>query len=377
MAKIYDYYVFLKIRPDATQEQIKRICRQELRKCHPDLHPGDKAAEARCKSLTRIMETLTDPGRRKKYDEQLRAWKAAAQKQNTSAPPKPSWGSSASSWSAPPPSSSGFPGWSVPPNSASAPSPPPPAPSRPTASPLPRTRSRRTVVAWMVSLATLLFLAYHGLTSSSDDKASNSKSSVVRAATPDPTPAPVDASRLVALLFAVPFARNDSGQIWLKNGNDTTRTWVEPKDLENWLRYGWRSAVDLSLCSFDMPFQCAGIVGNRTLVDGAGQPFGCSRCCLDLESTEVVRHCATWTLSGRKVLQQRQEGKLEVLATDEKTVVGFITHNTKGQPIWTPKRRPRPRQKCDPVLRDGATACQSNDQCVAPVKCVRGLCCGL
>lgn len=242
----------------------------------------------------------------------------------------------------------------------------------------PPSRLRRIVV-WMVPLA-ILFLVYHGLKPSSDEQTSNSKPSVVQTATPisEPTSSTssVDASRLVTLLFAVPFARNDSGQIWLKNDSDTTRTWVEPKDLENWLKYGWRSAVDLSLCSFDMPFQCAEVVGNRTLVDGAGQPSGCSKCCLDLESTEV-RHCATWTLSGRKVLQQRQEGRLEVLATDEKTVVGFITHNAKGQLTWTPKRRSRPRQKCDPVLRDGATTCQSNDQCVAPVKCVRGLCCGL
>src|SRR5256885_13090485 len=63
-----DLYELLGLSRDATLIEIKRSYRRLARKYHPDINPGDNAAEARFKDITRAYETLSDPDRRMRYD---------------------------------------------------------------------------------------------------------------------------------------------------------------------------------------------------------------------------------------------------------------------------------------------------------------------
>src|ERR687896_2762268 len=63
-----DLYELLGIARGATLVEIKRSYRRLARKYHPDINPGDNAAEARFKEITRAYETLSDPERRMRYD---------------------------------------------------------------------------------------------------------------------------------------------------------------------------------------------------------------------------------------------------------------------------------------------------------------------
>ena len=47
MAEKRDYYDVLGVSKDATDAQIKSAFRKAAKTCHPDLHPNDKAAEAK------------------------------------------------------------------------------------------------------------------------------------------------------------------------------------------------------------------------------------------------------------------------------------------------------------------------------------------
>ena len=58
----------------ATPEEIKRAYRKIARKCHPDLNPGDKGAEAKFKDLNEANEVLSDPEKREKYDRFGQHW---------------------------------------------------------------------------------------------------------------------------------------------------------------------------------------------------------------------------------------------------------------------------------------------------------------
>ena len=67
MAK--DYYEILGVPRKASQKQIKQAYRRLARKCHPDVNPGDKGAEERFKEIAEAHEVLSDPKKRKAYDE--------------------------------------------------------------------------------------------------------------------------------------------------------------------------------------------------------------------------------------------------------------------------------------------------------------------
>src|SRR5688572_6049919 len=71
-----DYYAALGLTKTATDKEIKQAYRKQARKYHPDVNPGDKAAEARFKEINEANEVLSDPEKRRKYDELGADWRA-------------------------------------------------------------------------------------------------------------------------------------------------------------------------------------------------------------------------------------------------------------------------------------------------------------
>jgi molecular chaperone DnaJ len=63
-----DYYKTLGVSRKASLSEIKKTYRKLARKYHPDLNPGDKAAEKKFKDITEAYEVLKDPEKRKHYD---------------------------------------------------------------------------------------------------------------------------------------------------------------------------------------------------------------------------------------------------------------------------------------------------------------------
>lgn len=74
-----DYYATLGVAKTATEKEIKQAFRKLARKYHPDVNPGDKAAEARFKEINEANEVLGDPEKRRKYDELGANWRAYEQ----------------------------------------------------------------------------------------------------------------------------------------------------------------------------------------------------------------------------------------------------------------------------------------------------------
>ena len=63
-----DLYVVLGLAHGATESDIKRAYRRLARRFHPDINPGDRAAELRFRQILEAYETLIDPERRSRYD---------------------------------------------------------------------------------------------------------------------------------------------------------------------------------------------------------------------------------------------------------------------------------------------------------------------
>ncbi len=74
-----DYYKILGVNKDATQDDIKKAYKKLARKHHPDLNPNDTDAHRKFQELNEANEVLSDPEKRKKYDQYGENWKHADQ----------------------------------------------------------------------------------------------------------------------------------------------------------------------------------------------------------------------------------------------------------------------------------------------------------
>ncbi len=74
-----DYYKVLGVSKTATQDEIKKAYRKLARKHHPDLNKDDPNAKAKFQEINEANEVLSDPDKRKKYDEYGENWKHADQ----------------------------------------------------------------------------------------------------------------------------------------------------------------------------------------------------------------------------------------------------------------------------------------------------------
>jgi DnaJ-class molecular chaperone len=71
-----DYYKILGVSKGASADDIKKSFRKLARKYHPDVNPGNKAAEAHFKEINEAYEVLSDPDKRKQYDRYGSSWNA-------------------------------------------------------------------------------------------------------------------------------------------------------------------------------------------------------------------------------------------------------------------------------------------------------------
>src|SRR5512133_4194281 len=64
-----DYYELLGVKKSASTEDVRKAFRKLARKYHPDVNPGDKSAEEKFKAISEANDVLSDPKKRKMYDQ--------------------------------------------------------------------------------------------------------------------------------------------------------------------------------------------------------------------------------------------------------------------------------------------------------------------
>ena len=74
-----DYYKVLGVDKNASDEAIKKTYRKLARKLHPDVNPNDKDAHHKFQQVNEANEVLSDPEKRKKYDQYGKDWQHADQ----------------------------------------------------------------------------------------------------------------------------------------------------------------------------------------------------------------------------------------------------------------------------------------------------------
>lgn len=72
-----DYYEILGLGRSASADEIRKAYRKLARQHHPDLNPNDKAAHQRFQEINEANEVLSDPEKRKKYDQYGKDWQHA------------------------------------------------------------------------------------------------------------------------------------------------------------------------------------------------------------------------------------------------------------------------------------------------------------
>lgn len=74
-----DYYKILGVDKNASQDDVKKAYKKLARKFHPDLNPNDPDAHRKFQEINEANEVLSDPEKRKKYDQYGENWKHADQ----------------------------------------------------------------------------------------------------------------------------------------------------------------------------------------------------------------------------------------------------------------------------------------------------------
>ncbi|MBE0415799.1 MAG: J domain-containing protein [Dehalococcoidia bacterium] len=74
-----DYYEVLGVSRNASDKEIKQAYRRLARKYHPDVNPGDPSAEAKFKEINAAYEVISDPEKRRKYNQFGDKWQYADQ----------------------------------------------------------------------------------------------------------------------------------------------------------------------------------------------------------------------------------------------------------------------------------------------------------
>src|SRR6187551_1779262 len=87
-----DYYKILEIDKNASEEDVKKAYRKLARKLHPDLNPNDKEAHKKFQQVNEANEVLSDPVKRKKYDQYGKDWQHADQFEQAKRPQQESRG---------------------------------------------------------------------------------------------------------------------------------------------------------------------------------------------------------------------------------------------------------------------------------------------
>ncbi|HSZ26286.1 MAG TPA: J domain-containing protein, partial [Cytophagaceae bacterium] len=72
-----DYYKILELDKNATEADIKKSYRKLARKYHPDVNPNDENAKKKFQQINEANEVLSDPEKRKKFDQYGKDWKHA------------------------------------------------------------------------------------------------------------------------------------------------------------------------------------------------------------------------------------------------------------------------------------------------------------